>query len=77
MTYFYIPAMIKVPHITGCVAFTATGDVFDPLIIEPNKKTLRSLEEFQDYAYFASSNAGWMTKNIFAYFLYANRATTS
>lgn len=32
--------MIKVPHITGCVAFTATGHVFDPLIIVPNKKTL-------------------------------------
>lgn len=35
-----IPDMIKVPHITGCVAFTATGHVFDPLIIVPNKKTL-------------------------------------
>lgn len=63
-----IPDMIKVPHITGRVAFTVKGHVFDPLIILPNKKTLRSLEDFQDYAYFASSNAGWMTKNIFVYF---------
>ena len=49
-----IPDMIKVPYIAGCVSFTATGRVFDPLIILPNKKTLRSLEEIQDYAYFAS-----------------------
>lgn len=63
-----IPEAVKVPHLTGCVAFTASGHLFDPLILLPNKKTLRTLEEFDGGAYFGSSSAGWMTKDLFTYF---------
>ena len=63
-----IPDALKLPHLTGCVAFSASGHVFKPLIILPNKKTLRTLEEFNGKAFFASSAAGWMTQNIFIYF---------
>ena len=63
-----IPETIKLPHLTGCVTFTAAGHVFDPLIILPDKKTLRTLEEFKGSAFFASSMAGWMTKNIFIFY---------
>ncbi|KAK8863503.1 hypothetical protein M9Y10_011189 [Tritrichomonas musculus] len=29
---------IIVPHLAGCVPFSASGYLFDPLIILPNKK---------------------------------------
>ena len=63
-----IPDAVKVPHLTGCVTFTASGFVFEPLIILPNKKTLRTLESYNQLAYFASSHAGWMTSNIFIFY---------
>ena len=63
-----IPENIKLPHLTGCVTFSATGHLFIPLIILPNKKTMRKLGEFANHAYFASSAAGWMTKNLFSYY---------
>lgn len=63
-----IPEAVKVPHLTGCVTFTASGFVFDPLIILPDKKTLRTLESYDQIAYFASSLAGWNTSNIFTYY---------
>ena len=33
-----IPEALKVPYFTDCVTFTASGYLFDPLIILPNKK---------------------------------------
>lgn len=57
-----IPEAIKVPHLTGCVTFSASGYVFDPLIILPNKKTLRTLNEYAGLVFFASSAAGWNIK---------------
>lgn len=63
-----IPDAIKVPHLTGCVTFTASGYVFEPLIILPNKKTLRTLDQYAGLAFFASSAAGWNTMNIFIYY---------
>lgn len=64
-----VPENIKLPHMTGCVTFTASGHVFAPLIILPSKKTMRGLTDFTSNAIFASSSAGWMTKNLFV--LYA------
>lgn len=63
-----VTAMPVVPHMTGAVTISATGQRIRPLIILPKKKTLRSLENFTDSAYFASSTSGWMTKNIFRFF---------
>ena len=63
-----IPDAVKVPHLTGCVTFSASGFVFDPLIILPNKKTLRTLQEYTGLAYFSSSTAWWMTSQIFIYY---------
>lgn len=63
-----IPEAVKVPHLTGCVTFTASGVFFDPLIILPNKKTLRKLEQYSGLCYFAGTMAGWETKNTFIYY---------
>lgn len=63
-----VPETIKLPYLTGCAAFTAAGHLFDPLIILPDKKTLRTLEEFNGSAFFASSKTGWMKKNIFIFY---------
>ena len=63
-----VTAMPVVPHMTGVVTVSATGERVKPLIILPRKKTLRSLEVFGNDAYFAGSTAGWMTKAIFRYF---------
>ena len=63
-----IPEAIKVPHLTGCVTFTASGYVFELLIILPNKKTLRTLDQYAGLAFFASYAAGWNTMNIFEYY---------
>ena len=61
------PDAVKVPHLTG-VTFSASGFVFDPLIILPNKKTLRTLQDYTGLVYFSSSTAGWMTSQIFIYY---------
>lgn len=63
-----IPETIKLPHFTGCVTFSASGKVFEPLVILPNKRTLKSLEEFSGLLYFAGTIAGWMTLNTFTYY---------
>ena len=55
------------PHITACITIGAAGHVMKPLYIIPKKKTLKGLEIFNGYAYFASSTSGWMNKNIFTY----------
>lgn len=39
-----IPEAIKLPHLTGCITFSASGFVFDPLIILPQKKRLGLLK---------------------------------
>ena len=63
-----IPEQIKLPHLTGCVTISAIGHVFDPLIILPRKKTLRTLHLLNGSSYFASSATGWMTSDIFTYY---------
>ena len=63
-----IPEAVKVPNFTGCVTFTASGHLFDPLIILPNKKTLRTLIEYSGISYFAGTMAGWQTSNTFIYY---------
>lgn len=63
-----IPEDVKVPHLTGCVTFTASGVIFDPVIILPNKKTLRKLQQYSGLCYFCGTMAGWQTKNTFIYY---------
>ena len=55
------------PHITACVTIGASGVLMKPFFILPNKKKLNGLEEFQDEAYFASSESGWMNKKVFTH----------
>lgn len=51
------------PHLTGVVTISAWGKCFDPMIILPNKKTARGLEDFD--CFLTSSSSGWMTKRLF------------
>ena len=64
-----VTAMPVAPHMTGAVTINAAGQFVKPFIIVPKKKTLRSLEEFTDSAYFGSSTSGWMTKTLFRYYV--------
>jgi hypothetical protein len=57
----------KIPHITGCVTVNGMGIYFKPLIILQNKRKLGSLREFTDFSDFATSDTGWITKNIFTF----------
>ena len=61
-------ALPWLPHITGMVTVNGVGKWTKPILIIPKKKTLRTLEEFTEMAYFASSTSGWVTKNIYRYF---------
>ena len=63
-----VTAMPVAPHMTGAVTINAVGQPVRPFIIVPKKKTLRSLEKFNDSAYFASSTSGWMTRTLFRYY---------
>lgn len=38
----------KIPHLTGCITVSGGGQYFKPLIVLPNKKTLRYLKDFED-----------------------------
>ena len=53
---------------TAAVTVNGAGHRVKPLFILPNKCTLRTLETFEDSAYFASSSTGWMTKGLFRYY---------
>ena len=55
------------PHITACITISAGGKVLKPLFILPNKKTLGELKELEGLAYFASSNSGWINRDLFTY----------
>lgn len=58
----------KLPHVTACISINGDGGKLKPLVILPNKATLKGLEDFTNYFYFASSNSGWMNKDIFLMF---------
>lgn len=47
-----VPKQVKLPHMTECITITASGHVLKPLVILPNKKTLRTLEPYIDNAFF-------------------------
>ena len=55
------------PHITACVTIGASGIFMKPMIILPNKKTLRGIEEFIHDFHIASSSSGWMNKKLFTF----------
>lgn len=60
----------KIPHLTGVITVSASGDYFKPLIVLPNKKTLRSLKHLEDRCYLVSTLSGWMTKKTFIYYTF-------
>lgn len=60
----------KIPHLTGVITVSASGHLFSPLIVLPNKKTLRYLKDFEDECYFVSTLSGWMTKKTFLYYTF-------
>ena len=55
------------PHITACVTIGASGVLMKPMIILPNKKTIRGIEEFIHDFHIASSSSGWMNKKLFTF----------
>ena len=55
------------PHITACITIGAKGIFMKPLIILPNKRTIKGLEEFTPNYHIASSLSGWMNKKIFTF----------
>lgn len=57
------PSASSYPHLTGVVTISAIGKCFDPMLILPNKKTRRGLEEYD--CFITSSPSGWMTKRLF------------
>ena len=56
------------PHMTGVVTVHAGGERIRPMIILPNKKTMRSLDFIGSDAFLASSGSGWMTKPLYRYY---------
>jgi hypothetical protein len=66
--HYSLPLIVqegKLPHLTGCITVSAAGKLFQPLIIVPNLKQLKSLSEFTGQASFASSVSGWMNSELF------------
>lgn len=57
------PSASSYPHLTGVITISAIGKCFDPMLILPNKKTPRGLEEYD--CFITSSQSGWMTKRLF------------
>lgn len=56
------------PHMTGAITIHGGGARMKPLVILPRKKTVKSLEQFEDSAYLSSTTTGWMTKSVYRYF---------
>lgn len=53
------------PHITAVITVCAAGNCMDPLIILPNKRTKRNIEELISECLLASTESGWMNKDCF------------
>ena len=60
-----VTAQSKFPHITACICFSAAGYLTKPLIIFPNKATMKKLEIYEERYHIASSTTGWMNHDIF------------
>ena len=56
------------PHMTAAVTISGGGYRVKPLVILPNKKTLKGLEDFTESVYLASSQTGWMTRNLYRFY---------
>jgi hypothetical protein len=63
-----VTAQTKLPHLTGFVSISATGQVLKPLIILKFLKKLKTLSIFEDHCFFSTSFSGWITKDLFTYF---------
>jgi hypothetical protein len=63
-----VTAQAKFPHLTGMIAVSAAGNTIRPLIILKSLKSLKSLTKFSHQCFFASSDSGWITKDLFAFF---------
>ena len=63
-----VASLSALPHLTAAVTIHGGGSRVKPLLILPNKKTLRSLESVQSDFYMASSTTGWMTRNLFRFY---------
>lgn len=56
------------PHMTACITINASGFSLKPLVIIPNKKSIKSLEGYSDRVHLCSSTQRWMNKNLFSLF---------
>jgi hypothetical protein len=63
-----VTAQTKLPHLTGFISISATGQVLKPLIILKSLKKLKTLSIFEDHCFFSTSFSGWITKDLFTYF---------
>jgi hypothetical protein len=55
----------KLPHLTAMGAISTTGTAFKPFVILPHLKGLKKPSEFATDAHFATSQTGWMNRNLF------------
>jgi hypothetical protein len=60
-----VVAEMKLPHLTAMCAISATGTAFKPFVILSHRKGLKKLSEFATNAHFATSQTGWMNRNMF------------
>lgn len=65
-----IPEAVKFPHLTGCVTFTTSGVLFDPLIILPNKKNSQGIGSIYSFMLFCRNNSMLANKKYFYLLLY-------
>jgi hypothetical protein len=60
-----VTAETKLPHLTAMCTISATGTTFKPFVILPHLKGLKKLSEFLPDVHFATTQSGWMNRNIF------------
>ena len=60
-----VTSQTKFPHITACLCFNAAGYKIKPLIIIPNKATIKGLEKHEENYHIASTVSGWMNRDVF------------
>lgn len=63
-----VPKQVKLPHMTECITITASGHVFKPLVILPNKKNTQNIRAVYRQCIFLSFLSEWMTHNLFTYY---------
>jgi hypothetical protein len=60
--------MDTVSHLSGIVSISGGGDVLTPIVILKNLQNVGDVSNLEPHCFFATSQNGWITKDLWTYY---------